>query len=159
MKNSNTVPEQIDLQTVNVSTSDISNNTSNSDNTLDLLSEHNLVQSKETKSQVSNSIKLPEDVDNDSAEILNFVKRISKERSKDDLASKLDQSKIKSPCPEPKLSTDQADTDSMSLQNLKKTLLNSIFIKQILNIPVDIDLTPSSLPHLTYLFGKAEKTG
>ncbi|CAJ0838911.1 6805_t:CDS:2, partial [Entrophospora sp. SA101] len=33
-------------------------------------------------------------------------------------------------------------TDSMSLQNLKKTPLNSIFIKQISDIPVDIDLTP-----------------
>ncbi|CAH1770660.1 8998_t:CDS:2, partial [Entrophospora sp. SA101] len=50
-------------------------------------------------------------------------------------------------------------TDSMSLQNLKKTPLNSIFIKQILDIPVDIDLTPGSVPHLAHLFGKAEKTG
>ncbi|CAJ0871492.1 54_t:CDS:2, partial [Entrophospora sp. SA101] len=32
----------------------------------------------------------------------------------------------------------------MSLQNLKKTPLNSIFIKQILDIPVDIDLTPDA---------------
>ncbi|CAJ0923820.1 12202_t:CDS:2 [Entrophospora sp. SA101] len=32
----------------------------------------------------------------------------------------------------------------MSLQNLKKTPLNSIFIKQISDIPVDIDLTPDA---------------
>ncbi|CAG8576890.1 10655_t:CDS:2 [Acaulospora morrowiae] len=123
-------------------------------------------------------------------------------QSKDDLASKLDQLKIKSPCPEPKLSTDQAQndtpevsgipsqieeastlvvkipynqkveqgllhelfefirgTDSMSLQNLKKTSLNSIFIKQISDVPIDIDLTPGSVSHLAHLFGKAEKTG
>ncbi|CAG8575597.1 7746_t:CDS:2, partial [Diversispora eburnea] len=50
-------------------------------------------------------------------------------------------------------------TDFMSLQNLKKTPLNSIFIKQISDIPVDIDLTPGSAPPLAHLFGKAEKTG
>ncbi|RHZ53800.1 hypothetical protein Glove_437g25 [Diversispora epigaea] len=50
-------------------------------------------------------------------------------------------------------------TDFMSLQNLKKTPLNSISIKQISDISVDIDLTPGSVPHLAYLFGKAEKTG
>ncbi|CAG8719879.1 3284_t:CDS:2, partial [Cetraspora pellucida] len=50
-------------------------------------------------------------------------------------------------------------TDFISLQNLKKTPLNSIFIKQISDIPVDIDLTPGSAPHLAHLFGKAEKTG
>ncbi|CAG8605237.1 2093_t:CDS:2, partial [Diversispora eburnea] len=36
-------------------------------------------------------------------------------------------------------------TDSMSLQNLKKTPLNSSFIKQISDIPIDIDLTPGSI--------------
>ncbi|RHZ46240.1 hypothetical protein Glove_628g18 [Diversispora epigaea] len=50
-------------------------------------------------------------------------------------------------------------TDFMSLQNLKKPPLNSIFIKQISEIPVDTDLPPSSVPHLALLFGKAEKTG
>ncbi|RHZ44024.1 hypothetical protein Glove_772g24 [Diversispora epigaea] len=50
-------------------------------------------------------------------------------------------------------------TNSMSLQSLKKTPLNSIFVKQISDIPVDIDLTPDSVPHLVRLFGKAEKTG
>ncbi|CAG8638252.1 4630_t:CDS:2, partial [Ambispora gerdemannii] len=36
-------------------------------------------------------------------------------------------------------------TDFMSLQNLKKTPLKSIFIKQISDIPVDIDLPPGSM--------------
>ncbi|CAG8633930.1 4776_t:CDS:2, partial [Diversispora eburnea] len=113
---------------------------------------------------------------------------------------KNNQSKIKSPCPELKLSTDQAQsdipelsdipsqiteastlvikipynwkveqgllhelfefirgTDSMSLQSLKKTPLNSIFIKQISNISVDIDLTPGSVPHLALSNLSSEK--
>ncbi|CAG8733210.1 3778_t:CDS:2, partial [Acaulospora colombiana] len=93
-----------------------------------------------------------------------FVKLEQKQtQSKDDLASKLDQSKIKSPCPEPKLSTDQAQNDIPSqiaeASTLVKTPLNSITIKQISDVPVDIDLTPGSVPHLAHLFGKAEKTG
>ncbi|CAG8607891.1 4022_t:CDS:2 [Acaulospora morrowiae] len=38
------------------------------------------VQSKGAKSQVSNSTKLPDDVDVDSAEILDFAERAGKER-------------------------------------------------------------------------------
>ncbi|CAG8629756.1 8549_t:CDS:2, partial [Diversispora eburnea] len=113
---------------------------------------------------------------------------------------KNNQSKIKSPCLEFKLSTDQVQndipelsdilsqiaeastlvikisynqkveqcllhelfefirgTDSMSLQSLKKTPLNSIFIKQISDIPVNIDLTPGSAPHLALSNLSSEK--
>ncbi|CAJ0872474.1 1436_t:CDS:2, partial [Entrophospora sp. SA101] len=47
--------------------------------------------------------------------------------------------------------------DIKTLQNPKKIPLNSIFIEQISNIPVDVDLTPGSVAHLASLFGKAEK--
>ncbi|CAJ0908300.1 19915_t:CDS:2, partial [Entrophospora sp. SA101] len=42
--------------------------------------------------------------------------------------------------------------DIKTLQNPKKIPLNSIFIEQISNIPVDVDLTPGSVAHLASLF-------
>ncbi|CAB5386988.1 unnamed protein product [Rhizophagus irregularis] len=38
-------------------------------------------------------------------------------------------------------------------------LSNSISSKHISDVPVNTDLTPSSVPHLAHLFDKAEKTG
>ncbi|GES87785.1 hypothetical protein GLOIN_2v1790949 [Rhizophagus clarus] len=39
------------------------------------------------------------------------------------------------------------------------SLLNSISSKHIPDVPVNANLTPGSVPHLAYLFDKAEKTG
>ncbi|GES98233.1 hypothetical protein GLOIN_2v1882276 [Rhizophagus clarus] len=39
------------------------------------------------------------------------------------------------------------------------SLLNSISSKHIPDVPVNVNLTPGSVPHLAHLFNKAEKTG
>ena len=39
------------------------------------------------------------------------------------------------------------------------SLPNSISSKHILDVPIDAELTPGSVPHLAHLFDKAEKTG
>ncbi|RHZ47250.1 hypothetical protein Glove_586g41 [Diversispora epigaea] len=49
--------------------------------------------------------------------------------------------------------------DFVSLRDLNKTPPNCIYSKQILDIPVDIDLTPGSISHLAQLFNKVEKIG
>ncbi|RHZ59926.1 hypothetical protein Glove_360g18 [Diversispora epigaea] len=99
--NSNDTPEQIVSRCNDTPISDITDDTSNSgvsisliDNTPDLSSEHILAQSKEVKSRVSNSTKLPEDIiDDDTAETLDFVETIYKERVSEEIMERIKERK------------------------------------------------------------------
>ncbi|CAG8478271.1 14306_t:CDS:2, partial [Acaulospora colombiana] len=77
-------------------------------------------------------------------------------QSKDDLASKLDQSKIKSPCLEPKLSTDQEQNEILELSDIPSQIAEA---STLVKIPYNQRVEQGSVPHLAHLFGKAEKTG
>ena len=121
-KNSNDTSKWIDSQTENVSTSDISNDTSNSDNTPDLSSEHILAQSKETKSRVSNSTKLSEDIiDKDSAETLDFVETVYKEQVSKEIMERIREKKFR----DQNSSLDSTSSEpSYENQNLESSIIS-----------------------------------
>ncbi|CAG8719567.1 19192_t:CDS:2, partial [Racocetra fulgida] len=182
-ENSNDTHEQIDLQCDDIPVSDITNNASTSDNApnSDVSFKDKEIEFLERvrKEQIRNEVrerKREKLIRNNKASAYRDQEPIQK-----NFTPKIDQNVLEEPINQTQNTISSEikipynkkveqgliyelfefirDTDPMSLRNLKKIPLNSIFIKQISDIPVDIDLTSGSIPHLAHLFGKAEKTG